>query len=114
MRSRVMPGSSPTMARRCPMIALNRVDLPTLGLPTITTTGRLLSRDMGLHGNNEDYEEMKACPTCRNTYSDGVGFCPNDGASLSLVNQLQPGLVIRQRFRIDARLGRGGFGEVYR
>src|ERR1700728_4422705 len=39
MRSRVMPGSSPTMERRCPMIALKRVDLPTFGRPTITTTG---------------------------------------------------------------------------
>src|SRR5690349_6166788 len=40
MRSRVIPGSSPTMERRCPMIALNRVDLPTFGRPTITTEGR--------------------------------------------------------------------------
>ena len=34
-----MPGSSPTMDRRWPMIALKRVDLPTFGRPTITTTG---------------------------------------------------------------------------
>src|SRR6202050_4858865 len=39
MRSRVMPGSSPTMERRVPRMALNRVDLPTLGRPTITTDG---------------------------------------------------------------------------
>src|SRR5581483_4501741 len=30
-----MPGSSPTMARRAPTRRLNRVDLPTLGRPTI-------------------------------------------------------------------------------
>jgi hypothetical protein len=30
------PGSSPTMARRFPRIALNRVDFPTLGRPTMT------------------------------------------------------------------------------
>src|ERR1700674_2210549 len=39
MRSRVMPGSSPTMERRWPMMALNKVDLPTLGRPTMTTEG---------------------------------------------------------------------------
>src|ERR1035441_3214 len=39
MRSRVMPGSSPTIARRCPVIRLKRVDLPTLGRPTMTTVG---------------------------------------------------------------------------
>src|ERR1700735_4262400 len=39
MRSRVMPGSSPTIERRCPIIALNKVDLPTFGRPTITTDG---------------------------------------------------------------------------
>src|SRR5581483_483888 len=40
MQSRVMPGSSPTMARRVRTIALKSVDLPTLGRPTMTTEGR--------------------------------------------------------------------------
>src|SRR5215472_10079354 len=39
MRSRVMPGSSPTIERRVPRMALNRVDLPTLGRPTMTMEG---------------------------------------------------------------------------
>src|ERR1041385_1320989 len=39
MRSRGMPGSSPTIARRWRRIALNSVDLPTLGRPTIATEG---------------------------------------------------------------------------
>src|SRR5690242_10033220 len=47
MRSRVMPGSSPTMARRCPVIRLKRVDFPTLGRPTITTVG--MAWDMNPH-----------------------------------------------------------------
>ncbi len=36
-----MPGSSPTMDRRSPRIALNSVDFPTFGLPTITTVGNV-------------------------------------------------------------------------
>src|SRR5206468_10804801 len=39
MRSRVMPGSSVTIERRCPMIRLNNVDLPTLGRPTMAIRG---------------------------------------------------------------------------
>src|SRR2546421_3093892 len=42
MRSRVIPGSSPTIARRCPVMRLKRVDFPTLGLPTTTTVGMAL------------------------------------------------------------------------
>src|SRR5208337_4942846 len=38
-RSRVMPDSSPTMARRDPVRWLNSVDLPTLGRPTMATSG---------------------------------------------------------------------------
>src|ERR1022692_4359471 len=37
MRSRVMPGSPPTMARRDPTSRLKSVDLPTLGRPTIAS-----------------------------------------------------------------------------
>src|ERR1700688_678985 len=40
MRSRVMPGSSVTIARRVPVKRLNNVDLPTLGRPTITSDGK--------------------------------------------------------------------------
>src|SRR5215472_10024714 len=36
MRSRVIPGSFVTIERRVPVRRLNRVDLPTLGRPTIT------------------------------------------------------------------------------
>src|SRR5271157_2300415 len=38
-RSRVMPGSLPTSARRCLQRRLNKVDLPTLGRPRITMRG---------------------------------------------------------------------------
>ena len=40
-RSRVVPATSETMASRRPVSRLNRVDLPTLGLPTMATTGLL-------------------------------------------------------------------------
>src|SRR6516225_1903486 len=49
-RSRVMPGSSPTMARRDPTSRLNRVDFPTLGRPTmarVTSFGALAGRGIG-------------------------------------------------------------------
>src|SRR5581483_7682392 len=39
MRSRVMPGRSPTIARREPMMRLKSVDFPTFGRPMIATTG---------------------------------------------------------------------------
>src|SRR5688572_5929307 len=52
MRSRVMPGSSPTIARRFPVIRLKRVDFPTLGLPTMTTVGTAV--DMNLHDSRRD------------------------------------------------------------
>src|SRR5215469_10061711 len=39
MRSRVVPGRSSTMARRWPASLLKSVDLPTLGLPTMATSG---------------------------------------------------------------------------
>src|SRR5712692_8861607 len=42
MRSRVMPGSLVTMARRDPVKRLKSVDLPTLGRPRMTRDGRVV------------------------------------------------------------------------
>src|SRR6266568_1711476 len=42
MRSRVVPGISSTIATRSPSIRLKKVDLPTLGRPTIATSGFIL------------------------------------------------------------------------
>src|SRR6266568_7817836 len=39
MRSRVVPGTSSTIATRSPSIRLKKVDLPTFGRPTIATNG---------------------------------------------------------------------------
>src|SRR6201996_2110746 len=39
MRSRVMPGSSPTIERRDSVSRLKSVDLPTLGRPTMAKVG---------------------------------------------------------------------------
>src|SRR5579863_7636899 len=51
MRSRVMPGSLVTMERRVPVRRLKRVDLPTLGRPTITRDGVFLVID-ARHGTH--------------------------------------------------------------
>src|SRR6266704_7171215 len=42
MRSRVMPGSLVTMARRVPVKRLKSVDLPALGRPRMTRYGRVV------------------------------------------------------------------------
>src|ERR1700739_3733475 len=48
MRSRVMPGSLVTMERRVPVRRLKRVDLPTLGRPTMTRDGSLCAMFVGV------------------------------------------------------------------
>ena len=46
-RSRVSPGRSATNASRVPVMALNRVDLPTLGRPINATTGSMFGLRLG-------------------------------------------------------------------
>src|SRR5579883_3506501 len=58
MRSRVIPGSSPTMALRCPVIRLKRVDLPTFGRPTITTVGVSFGMKFNLNNQLSRYVEL--------------------------------------------------------
>src|SRR5262245_32170786 len=46
MRSRVIPGSSPTIDRRDPTSRLKSVDLPTFGRPTIANVGGCFFADL--------------------------------------------------------------------
>ncbi len=56
---------------------------------------------------------MKTCPLCETAYPSNHTNCPTDGALLIESRQLEPGTVIRGKYRIERQLGRGGMGTVY-
>src|SRR5437660_271011 len=74
MRSRVMPGSSVTMDRRCPMIRLNRLDLPTFGRPTMAIKGR----GEFMKGSGKDFGCGIADIGCRNADLSGFLHPPSN------------------------------------
>jgi serine/threonine-protein kinase len=64
---------------------------------------------------------MKTCPVCDKDYGDDVQTCPVDGATL--LKLPEPGVpaadpligtVFAKRYLIDARIGVGGMGAVYK
>jgi eukaryotic-like serine/threonine-protein kinase len=66
---------------------------------------------------------MLHCPTCGQDFADEVRVCPDDGAPLqadSTVSMAGPppdpliGRTLDEKYRLDARLGTGGMGTVYR
>lgn len=63
--------------------------------------------------------ELRYCPICEQSYAERV--CPQDGvltvpaATMQAVDRdLEPGVVIGGRYRVEARLGSGGMAKVYR
>ncbi|MEI7894069.1 MAG: serine/threonine-protein kinase, partial [Myxococcales bacterium] len=63
---------------------------------------------------------MATCPQCRTHYDDNVTKCPSDGEALlpddaaaSLDSDLAEGTKVGE-YRVQAKIGEGGFGAVYR
>jgi len=58
---------------------------------------------------------MKYCPQCQQKYSDAQRFCLEDGELLSLRDPYHlVGRTLADKYRLDALVGVGGMGAVYR
>jgi serine/threonine protein kinase len=57
---------------------------------------------------------MKYCPACQKTYPPDYNVCPADQTGLQSAHELQPGMIIRNKYQILDRIGVGGMGVVYK
>jgi penicillin-binding protein 1B len=56
---------------------------------------------------------VKICPACQALFSDSAQTCSNDGLAL-VGGILEPGAVVRQKYRVLSAIGVGGMAAVYR
>jgi formylglycine-generating enzyme required for sulfatase activity len=57
---------------------------------------------------------MKICPICQKQFEDNLNFCPVDGEVLDIDKTSLIGTTLDGQYQIDALLGEGGMGTVYR
>jgi eukaryotic-like serine/threonine-protein kinase len=58
---------------------------------------------------------MSICSTCGTEFGPQVRICPLDGTALSgSEGELTLGRVLDSKYRLDARLGQGGMGTIYK
>src|SRR6187455_1021947 len=60
---------------------------------------------------------MSACPECRTPADEDARFCTACGAAIALTSAASDpyvGRVVNGKFRVEALVGQGGMGRVYR